>query len=142
MKANTVIGGRLREERKRMKLKQADFAAFAGAARQTQSNYEKGRRSPDGEYFSAIAKAGADVQYILTGVRSCTSDHIVGTVIGEESANFDVNKPPQEEGTGNREVEILIEMCKRLSPENRAHARAVLAAFVDATVKKDKVDDG
>jgi hypothetical protein len=33
-------------------------------------NYEKGERSPDASFLSAIAEAGADVLYVLTGARS------------------------------------------------------------------------
>lgn len=48
---------------------QTAFAQLASATRQTQSNYEKGERNPDSVYLAAIAAAGADVQYILTGAR-------------------------------------------------------------------------
>ena len=64
------IGERLREERERFGLNQADFAAIGGSTRKTQYNYEAGERAPDGGFLAAIATAGADVQYILTGIRS------------------------------------------------------------------------
>lgn len=35
-----------------------------------QINYEKGKRKPDAEYLAAIAAAGVDVLYVLTGQRS------------------------------------------------------------------------
>lgn len=35
----------------------------------SQRNYEKGERFPDAVYLSAIAEAGADVRYIVTGQR-------------------------------------------------------------------------
>lgn len=59
---------RLREERKRLGFNQEQFAALTNVAtRQSQSNYEKSLRSPDAEYLAAIATAGADVAYIITG---------------------------------------------------------------------------
>ena len=64
------IGERLREEREKLEFNQADFAAKGGCTRKTQYNYEAGERAPDGAYLAAIAAAGADVQYILTGIRS------------------------------------------------------------------------
>ena len=64
------IGERLREERERLGLNQTDFAAVGGVGRKTQFNYESGERAPDGAYLAAIAAAGADVLYILTGQRS------------------------------------------------------------------------
>lgn len=64
------IGQRLREERERLGYSQEAFAALASASRPTQFNYESGKRAPDSIYLSAIAAAGADVLYILTGSRS------------------------------------------------------------------------
>ncbi|MCL7420861.1 MAG: helix-turn-helix domain-containing protein [Methylobacter sp.] len=61
---------RLQEERHRLGLNQDEFAEIGGVKRRAQINYESGERCPDGHYFAAIAAAGADVQYILTGVRS------------------------------------------------------------------------
>jgi len=61
------IGYRLRKERSRLDLNQADFALIAGVSRKSQSLYEKNERNPDAVYLSAIAAAGADVNYILTG---------------------------------------------------------------------------
>lgn len=69
METNNYIGGRLREERESLNLNQEIFAQLAKTTRQTQSNYEKGSRSPDAVYLCAIALAGADVQYIITGKR-------------------------------------------------------------------------
>ena len=65
---------RLREERKRLGFSQDAFAEIGGVQKRAQINYEKplddGGRKPDSAYFAAIASVGADVQYILTGVRS------------------------------------------------------------------------
>lgn len=61
---------RLREERKRLKLNQTQLAALAGTTKNSQLNYEKGNVCPNAEYLVAIAAAGVDVQYVLTGQRS------------------------------------------------------------------------
>lgn len=63
-------GERLREERERLGFNQTDFAALGGLTKLTQLNYEQNKRAPDGTYLAAIAKVGADVQYIITGQRS------------------------------------------------------------------------
>ena len=63
----STIGERLREERIRLGYNQPGFAVLAGLKKQAQINYEKGARHPDSEYLSAIAEAGADIQYIVTG---------------------------------------------------------------------------
>ncbi|MGZ5055813.1 MAG: helix-turn-helix domain-containing protein [Methylobacter sp.] len=61
---------RLQEERQRLGLTQAEAAEIGGVKRRSQINYEAGDSYPDGRYFAAIAAIGADVQYILTGMRS------------------------------------------------------------------------
>ncbi|WP_221227654.1 helix-turn-helix domain-containing protein [Rhodocyclus tenuis] len=63
------IGKRLREERERLGLNQSDFGAAGGVGRKTQFNYEEAERSPDAAYLAAIATAGVDVQYVITGQR-------------------------------------------------------------------------
>lgn len=65
----STFGERLREERQRLGLNQTEFAACANVQKRAQINYESGERSPDADYLTAIAAAGADVQYIVTGVR-------------------------------------------------------------------------
>lgn len=63
------IGERLREERVRLGFNQGDFAAFAGVAKTSQFNYEKGDRSPDADYLAAVYAKGVDVLYVITGER-------------------------------------------------------------------------
>ena len=61
---------RLREERERLGFSQEAFGVVGGVQKRAQINYEKGERHPDSAYLAAIAAAGADVLYILTGQRS------------------------------------------------------------------------
>ena len=76
MEINICIGARLREVREALELSQTEFAQIAeragvpGATRQSQAKYEKGLATPGAAYLAAIAAAGADVLYILTGQRS------------------------------------------------------------------------
>lgn len=63
-------GTRLREERERLAMNQAEFGAVGGVKKLAQLNYEKGERMPDAAYLAAIAAAGADVLYIVTGLRA------------------------------------------------------------------------
>ena len=64
------IGDRLRAERERLELSQTQLAELGGTTRKTQFNYETDVRRPDADYLAAIAAAGADVLYILTGQRA------------------------------------------------------------------------
>ena len=61
---------RLREERERLGFSQEAFGVLGGVQKRAQINYEKGERHPDSAYLAAIAAAGADVLYILTGQRA------------------------------------------------------------------------
>ncbi|MCB1909964.1 MAG: helix-turn-helix transcriptional regulator [Rhodocyclaceae bacterium] len=51
-------------------MSQSAFGEAGGVRKQAQLKYEKGERAPDASYLSAIANTGADVQYIVTGVRA------------------------------------------------------------------------
>ena len=86
------FGTRLAEERKRIGLNQTDFGAIGGVTKTSQVNYESGARSPNVDYWQAIAKTGADVNYILTGVRI----PIVQSNAKTEGVDIldDVKKPP------------------------------------------------
>jgi len=85
MNYSVSVSGRLREERNRTGLNQTDFAAIGGVTKKTQMLYEKGERAPDTNYMSAIAAAGADVLYILTGQR-----------IAAEAENLGAKKPDED----------------------------------------------
>ena len=64
------ICDRLREVREALGLSQQALAERCGITARSQRNYESGERLPDAAYLAAIAAAGADVLYILTGQRS------------------------------------------------------------------------
>lgn len=68
-----TFGDRLREERERLGMTQPVLAEVAGTTKKSQIDYEKNSAQPKSGYLMAIAAAGADVQYILTGVRSTTT---------------------------------------------------------------------
>lgn len=64
------IGERLRDERERLGFTQPAFAGLAETTKKSQIDYEKDLTQPKAGYLAAIAKVGADVQYIVTGQRS------------------------------------------------------------------------
>ena len=61
------IGARLREERARLDLTQAELGKLGGAGRKSIIRFEAGERAPDADFLRRVAKAGADVSYIVTG---------------------------------------------------------------------------
>lgn len=64
---------RLKDERKRLGLNQDEFAALGGVKKGAQFNYENGSRTPDSDYLAAVAAAGVDVLYLLTGEYSTSA---------------------------------------------------------------------
>ena len=77
------IGERLKEERERLGFSQTEFAAVAGASKNSQYNYEKGERSPDAAYLAAVAEKGVDILYVVTGV---PTPHVVdGSTAAEDN---------------------------------------------------------
>ena len=64
------FGERLAEERKRLGLRQAEFASLTGTDVPKQSLYETGRRELRADYLARLADAKVDVIYVLTGQRA------------------------------------------------------------------------
>ena len=64
------FGTRLAEERKRLGLKQAEFADLVGTDVPKQSLYENDRRELRADYLARLADAEVDIVYVLTGRRS------------------------------------------------------------------------
>jgi transcriptional regulator with XRE-family HTH domain len=64
------FGARLAEERKRLGLKQAEFASLVGTDVPKQSLYENDRRELRAAYLSRLPAVGVDPLYVLTGQRS------------------------------------------------------------------------
>jgi transcriptional regulator with XRE-family HTH domain len=81
-----TIGDRLKDERQRLGMNQTDFGAAGGVQKGAQINYEKGDRYPDAGYLSAIAMAGADVAYILTGKRTGDAEWTAAQLTSHEMA--------------------------------------------------------
>lgn len=63
------ISSRIKEERKRLGLSQADFGALGGAGKTTVIAWERGDATPNAAFLALAATAGADVRYIITGYR-------------------------------------------------------------------------
>src|SRR4051812_10809629 len=64
------FGSRLADERKRLGLKQAEFAALVGTDVPKQSLYENDRRELRADYLARLADAKVDIVYVLTGQRA------------------------------------------------------------------------
>ena len=98
---------RLKEERKRLKIKQKELAARLGVHINSQLDYEKGRVPAFVTYLEQIAEIGVDVQYVLTGRRSA-------------------------EPVLTPEEKDVLASWRRAAPAVRAAAHAALLAGADA----------
>lgn len=79
-------GVRLRSERKRIGLRQEDFAKKCGVSKRTQVYYEKGVRSPNQDYWFAASDLGVDITYIFDGDRV----HIEGPEVKGHISNSEM----------------------------------------------------
>jgi transcriptional regulator with XRE-family HTH domain len=75
---NEQIGGRIKEERKNLGYQnQAALAEKLNVSLGSVHNYESGKRSPDAEFLSRFAEAGADVLYVLTGQHASGTEYVL-----------------------------------------------------------------
>ena len=63
----STYGERLKHERLRLKLTQAQMAQAGGVKRQAQGCYERDVSLPRAPYLAAITLLGVDVLFIITG---------------------------------------------------------------------------
>lgn len=116
------FGSRLAEERKKLGLNQTEFALLGGVTKTSQVNYESGSRSPDAAYWSGIAAAGADVQYILTGMRA-------GGAVAQPTASYTVLTP--------REA-ALLDNYRHIDDEGDKRAVERMVQLADPREAKDE----
>ena len=109
------ICDRLREVREALGLSQQALAERCGITARSQRNYESGERLPDAAYLAAIAAAGADVLYILTGQRA-----------GGAAAP----PPPRAVSEGDR---VLLDNFHAAPAQVQAGVKTTLGAFADAS---------
>lgn len=94
------IGVRLRSERTRLGFNQSDFGALGGVQKLAQIKYEKGDRFPNADYLQAVANAGADIQYIVTGKKSVAEPKRVGWRVEFENGAVELHLGENEPSAG------------------------------------------
>ena len=117
---------RLKEERTRLGLSQSALAGSLGVTKWTVINYERpgGRGTPiPADLLSACARLGMDVQYILTGVPSTNMNRVA-----EEAGAYRVERKGS--AALSKEEQRLLEKYRRLKPQQRTHAQAIVSTLV------------
>lgn len=67
MNSDSPRGTRLREQRKKLGLKQAEVAAACHVSREMWGKYERGVAMPGGPVLAEMSKIGIDIEYVLNG---------------------------------------------------------------------------
>lgn len=106
------IGARLREERDRLSLSQADLGEIFEVDRKVVRNYEENKTSPRADQLVAFASHGGDSVYILTGERIPLSmrEPTAAYLPRDHAANVLSSLNLSED-----DAEMLIALAKRLS---------------------------
>ncbi|MFJ4288738.1 helix-turn-helix domain-containing protein [Cupriavidus sp. NPDC089707] len=137
-----TVGERLKAERLRLGLTQAAFGEALGVAKNVQSRYERGDRSPDPVYLAAIARSGVDVLYVLTGKR--LPDNAI-TLDAARVAAGQAYKAAQALG-GDLSVEkfekLFLTLCDTTAAREEAKATATPEPFVKGVHKRVQVIAG
>lgn len=67
-----LFGNRLKEERKKLGLNQAEIAKKCGVSREMWGKWERGENKPSSEKLFSFEQIGIDVQYVMHGRRGET----------------------------------------------------------------------
>lgn len=106
------IGARLREERTRLSLSQADLGEIFDVDRKVVRNYEENKTSPRADQLARFQDHGADVVYIITGyrlplsVREDVPEYMPRYVVAKEISTLNISE---------LDAELLITLARRLS---------------------------
>jgi len=125
------IGDRIKEQRLSIGLKtQLEAANLCGISREMWGKYEGNKSFPGGEVLFAFAAAGADVQYILTGIHS--------NAIAEPKTAYGVSLTPRESALLDNYRHIADEGDKRVVERT---AQLAVEAIKDEAEQKRKDDE-
>mgnify|MGYP001601791592 FL=1 len=90
-----MIGNQLRKERERLQLSQHAFGRIGGVGQNAQGHYENGCRAPKADYLAAVAAAGVDILFVLTG--RATPASIYNLSLAEEIVLLNLRSLPRED---------------------------------------------
>lgn len=111
------LGERIKEERKRLKLSQEEAGKVCGVARETFGKYERGIFEMGAAAFRAFVAAGADPDYIVTGIRREAFEASVAKTLAEDEAK-------------------LLEAFRQLDPQKRGVVMRLTVDLAQPEVKK------
>lgn len=143
MATSDHIGSRLVAERERLGLTQEQMADIAGVSKRSQGGYERGERPIDSDYLVALARMGADVQYVLTGVLSPNIGRVaeeLGTYKTKKHGSAPQRKEVEQQvlaGVLAGVDEYLAEHKLKMPADKKAELVMLLCDFFNAETAKD-----
>ncbi|EGF6519740.1 helix-turn-helix transcriptional regulator [Salmonella enterica] len=115
MNFNSLCAERIKHERTRLNLTQAQAAMICGVSREMWGKYERSKAIPGGDVLFSFAEAGADIQYILLGEVRLTA---------------------------NQEEKALLENYRAMDKAAQLNMQTVSATFAQANLIKNSLKDG
>lgn len=124
-----AAGARLRSERLRLDINQSKMAEIGGVNRNSQSDYEAGKRPWSVAYMFAIRGAGVDVGFLLTGRRA--SEQL-------EDDETELLSCFRQLDPGERAavIQVARSMAGRKAPSSRIHAEPL--AFTSEPMRRER----
>lgn len=116
-----TIGERLKEERERLGMTIPDFAEAAGAKKNTVIDWQKDVSSPPAAKLAALAAAGVDVLYVLTGQRISPAQEV--SINPREAALLDNYRHCAEEDKNAIDRVVLIAATPQQEVVNTANLK-------------------
>lgn len=121
---DNYFGDRLKVERERLGFSQDQMAEAGRVKKRAYCYYEANERAPDVLFLEALAFAGADVLYIVSGSRSLASQQ-----------SHQVNQDVAPYGLSADEA-ALLDNYRHSPPEAQAALRATSAALAQSAEEK------
>lgn len=132
---------RLKEERTRLGLSQAELGEACGVQKLAQFNYEKGERMPDAAYLMKAAALGLDTCYLITGERKATIEVMSSTnpeiplLNNESSVGFRIKEERLRLGFNQPDFAAIVGVSKRTVIDWEKDVSSPTAAQLSVFVK-------
>ena len=114
MENNSLFGNRLKEQRKKLGLKQSEAAEKCGVSREIWGKWERGENKPTSEKLFSFEKIGIDVNYVM---------------YGEQRSDF-----RQPEITLSAEEQELLTQFRQLNQDGKTAIFSMLSALLPKKV--------
>lgn len=130
------IGERLKEERLKLEMNQAEFAKATGVSTVSQGYYEQNRRKPGSDYLAKLAELKVDLVYVLTGNSSPSGKKMDIYKEPTDALVTVVNLQDDYGRFSGEQLKTLIEYAYRYQVDEQGMRSFLDSAYVIAGAKK------